>query len=111
MHSPHHGVDTVCSSDLQGVLNRVDHARMTASCDHDPAAGSLDQERLVIDQRIRLGAGLIEKEGASSVFEIGPSGYAAGDDHPGCDFGGSGGVDNLRSPSSECLFTCVRNPF
>ena len=51
------------------VTQRVDHTRMPASQDHDESSISLQKNRLIIDERIRLRASGVKEERTSCVLE------------------------------------------
>jgi hypothetical protein len=81
MESSEYGVDALRAGEFGHVVEGVDDARVGATADDNDAVGAIEEQGLVVGERVGAFGGGISEEGASGVFEISAS------------RDGSGGVD------------------
>src|SRR5664280_1011890 len=70
MQAANHGAHGFPTSQLLNVIERVDHARMSATQQQDDAATKVNYQSLIINERVGTCAFGIQKECAAGVFVI-----------------------------------------
>ena len=68
MHTANHGAHGLSAGQMPDVIQRVDHARMSAAQQQNDATAKVNHQRLIIHKRVGLCAYRIQKKCAASVF-------------------------------------------
>jgi len=68
MQAANHGAHRFPAGQMPDVIQRIDHAGMSAAQEQDHTAAKVNHQRLIILERVWMRASSIQKESASSVF-------------------------------------------
>src|SRR5208282_4602106 len=82
---------------------------MSAAGDNRPAPARFDQQRLIVNQPIGLGAVFVQEEGVWDILVLISPRDGTGHYQPRSDLGGPRRFDKLSRPRSQCSLRCWRH--